>query len=80
MQPKPKKEEQKKARPAQVIGFLLELSQNHLEHFSDFVSKVLQMIKDNKSKVDKSFLLLVFRIQHLFTYYLMSKEEVLTYL
>ena len=34
------------------------------------------MIEDNISKVDKSFFQLLFRIQQLFTYYLMSTEVV----
>ena len=52
--PKGKKKEKK--APQQVIGFLLELSQNHLKHFSGFVDKVLAMITKNRDKVDQSFI------------------------
>ena len=63
-----------------MLTYLLTLSQKNLDHFKSFVDRLISLISENRGRVDGSFMSALFWVQHLFTYFYMSNEAVLSFL
>lgn len=63
-----------------MLSYLLHLSQKNLDFFKLFVDKLIGLISENRATVDGSFMSALFWVQHLFTYFYISNEAVLSFL